>query len=1126
MKKIFPPPIIINLIMRSALLYLLVLFTALQANAYSKQALLQRPVTLRAENLEVRQILTQLEAQTKVKFIYSSRIIPADNKVTLTTTNQKLADVLGLLFSPMDISYKVAGQQIILSKAGVNKISSVSANEMAAVVDQALIDQTLTGKVTDEKGGGLPGVTVLLKGSTIGTTTDPEGNYSLTVPDAGGTLVFSFIGFLTKEITVRESGTYNVVLATDAKALEEVVVIGYGAVKRRDLTGSVYSVKADEILQTPTHNAVEAIQGRVPGADILRSSGTPGASSTVSIRGNRSITSRENLAERNGPLYVIDGYQGGSINDLNPNDIESIEVLKDASSTAIYGALGGNGVIIVTTKKGAAGKARVDYNGYYGFSDYSFPQSRIGDDYVRLRREAARTTGLWTSEADDAVIFDAAGEYAALQAGQWVDWVDEVKQNGMQQSHAVSVRGGTEKTRMFGSAGYFREEGMLRNNDFTRYNGRFNIDQTISKWAKAGILSQVTYSIQNNRRDPLSQALSISPLGMPYDENGVIQQFPLGDATTVSPLADERTSYISRDNNIRTNVMANAYLELAPLAGLTFRSNFGSNINFNRRGIYNDATSLAQSNTRLSVASSNTVFGRYFNWDNILTYTKAIADHSITLTGITSYIQSDQDELYASGNSQILSSQLYYGLDATSTSVTRTIRSPYTGWNNMAYAGRVNYSFKGKYLFTASGRYDGASRLSAGKKWDFFPSAAVGWNISDETFLQGFTPISNLKLRASYGVTGNYSVDVYGTQSLLTPGINMSFGDVPAPMYQFSGLVGNPNLGWEKSATTDIGLDFGFLNNRISGAVDWYNTKTSDILYARSLPISSGVSSVNENIAATQNKGIELSLTSQNFQGNDFRWSTTVTFTRNREKITELVNGTDIIVNEDNSLLLDRPISSFRTYTKLGIWQTDEADEAAKYKIGTYAFKPGDIKVADLNNDFIIDAKDLGYIGSTVPKWLGGLQNNFSYKAFDLNVFLFARYGQTIKAEFLGRYNSAGTGNGPAMLDYWTPENPTNDYPQPRRGTTLSTYAGYTGYQALSYVDGSYFKIRNLTLGYTLPAAIASRFLIANLRVYATGSNLLTVTKSRLLKDYDPERGGAESSPMSRQIIFGLNVGF
>ncbi len=981
--------------------------------------------------------------------------------------------------------------------------------------------KTVTGNIVDQNTHQpMAGVSVNVRGTDRSTLSAANGTFSISVPSTESVLVFSYVGYTPQEIRVGTLTNLSVNLVPGANKLDEVVVIGYGAVRRRDLTGAVSTIKAAEIVQTPTFNAVEAMQGRVSGVDITRSSGVAGAGANISVRGNRSINGS------NSPLFVIDGFQGGNISDLNPNDIESIEVLKDASSTAIYGAQGANGVIIVTTKKGTTGRTVLSYDAFYGVNGYtSFPQTRLGESYIQLRREAYRTAGQWNSPADDPALFPNAGEYAAVQAGQWVDWFDLLNQNGTQQSHTVSLRSGSEKTKSFLSLGYYKEEGMLRRNDFKRFNVRFNIDHNVFSWVKAGILSQVIYTDLNSRVDPLSVALSTVPLGTPYDSAGNIKVYPVaGNTNTLSPLTDERGPLVAKNNSLRTNVMANAYVELTPLRGLTVRSNLGTTLNFSRQGIFNAATALAQRNNPINVASGNSSFGRYFNWDNIVTYNRQLQDHSFTLTGIVSYIQSDGDNLSASGTRQLLASQGFDNLGATQQD--RNLGSSYTGWNNISYAGRLNYSYQGKYLLTLSQRADGASRLAPGNKWAYFPSAAVGWNISDENFLNNVDWLTNLKLRASWGKAGNYGIQVYGTQSGISAATNIGFGDIQGNMYQFNPLVGNPDLKWETSATTNIGVDFSFLQNRISGAAEWYNTITSDILLLRTLPRSTGVTNVYQNIGETQNTGVELSLNTRNIVQGDFKWNSTVTFTRNKEKITKLIQGQDIIIGstpETLSLLKGYPISSFYSYRKLGIWQTDKANEAAMLRFGNTPFKPGDIRVQDINGDSLIDTKDRTYLGSTVPDFVLGFQNNFTYKGFDLGIFLFWRYGQMMNAEFLGRYNPSGEGSGPANLDYWTPENPTNDFPRPVRGGQLINYPAY---QALNFIDGSYFKIKNVTLGYTFPKAISGRIAASNLRLYVTGNNLYTRAKSHLAKDYDPERGGAESSPLSRQIVFGLNVGF
>lgn len=471
--------------------------------------------------------------------------------------------------------------------------------------------RTVAGRITDQTTGQpLPGVNVSVKGGTTTVVTDATGNYSITVPSNQAVLLFSYVGYGTQEIPVGSNTTLSPTLSSSQRSMDEVVVIGYGTVRRRDLTGAVSSIKNEDIVRTPTFNAVEAVQGRLTGVDVTRASGAAGSGANIRIRGNRSISGS------NAPLVIIDGFQGGSISDLNPNDIETIDVLKDASSTAIYGAQGANGVIIVTTKKGTAGRTQVSYDGFYGVNGYtSFPRPRLRDDFVQLRREAFRTTGQWSSPADDAKLFPVADEWRAVQAGQWVDWFDLLNRNGQQQSHTVSVRSGSEKTKSLLSLGYFREEGMLRRNDFTRYNARFNVDHNLFPWLKTGLLSQVTYTNLNSRTDPLSATLSIVPLGVPYDSAGNINAYPLNNNQAIlSPLTDERGEAIAKDNTSRTNIMANVYVEVAPIKDLTFRSNFGTTLNFNRRGVFNERTSLAQRNNLVNFSSLNATFGRYFNW--------------------------------------------------------------------------------------------------------------------------------------------------------------------------------------------------------------------------------------------------------------------------------------------------------------------------------------------------------------------------------------------------------------------------------------------------------------------------------------------------------------------------------
>ncbi|UEG54153.1 TonB-dependent receptor [Mucilaginibacter daejeonensis] len=989
--------------------------------------------------------------------------------------------------------------------------------------------RALSGRVLDASNADpLIGAAVTIKGSTAGQITDVNGKFTVNVP-AGqdATLTIKYVGYAEQTVTfTANEQDVTVKLAAQQNALEDVVVVGFGTIKRRDLTGSVSSVKAADIVKTPTHNPFEAIQGRAAGVDITRSSGNAGAGVNIQLRGTRSIPNALNTARGvlpNAPLLVVDGVQnGGSINNINPNDIESIEVLQDASSTAIYGSQGANGVIIVTTKKGISGKAKISYSGYFGINGWTkFPQPRMGEDYLNLRRESFRNETTGVIPDDNTVFGGNPVEYAAIQAGQFVNWVDLATRNGRQQSHTVNVRGGNENTKAFFSLGYFKEEGQLVNNDYNRYNFRYNIDHKLNNWIKTGIVGQLAFSKTNARRDPLSVALTAVPLGTPYNADGSINTFPIaGNSATISPITDQRPG-ASVDQTTGNEINATAYVELSPIKGLTFRSNLGTVLGNSRRGQFNDPFSLSQNNVRYSAASITNSNSRYYNWDNVITYNREIKKHSFTVTALSSYIHSDSEENYAAGIRQVLSSQLFYNLNGTE-ATTRSTTSGYERFDLLAYAGRVNYSFDGKYLLQGTMRWDGASRLAPGHKWDSFPSVSAGWVISREEFMRDIKQLNNLKLRASYGVTGNSTIRPYDTQSLLTS-TNMGFGNVPAPAYTFGGYVVSPDLGWERSRTLDIGTDITAFNSRVTLGIDWYLTKTSDLLYPRALPQSSGQTLVYQNIASTQNEGINITLSTVNIQSKDFKWSTTATFSHNSEKITGLIDGRDIINTEENSLLIGSQVQSYYGYKKIGIWQT--ADGPITTTLNNVAFKPGDIKVQDMNGDGKIDVNnDRTVIGHQQPRWYGGLQNTFTYKGFDLNVFLMARYGQTVKGEFIGRYNPSGDTNGPANFDYWTINNPSNDFPRPGRGNLSNLYPNT--YTSLLYIDGSFLKIKNVSLGYTLPKSVTDRLKVATLRFYATGSNLFTYAKNPLLRDYDPERGGAESSPLSRQLVFGVNLDF
>jgi TonB-linked SusC/RagA family outer membrane protein len=966
-------------------------------------------------------------------------------------------------------------------------------------------NRIISGQVADATNGEtLIGVSVKVKGGTQGTSTDGKGKFSLSVSGPNSVLVVYYVGYVQREINVGNQTQLDIKLISDETALNEVVVIGYGTVKKRDLTGSVSSVRGEDIAKVPSANPLESIQGKVPGVDITRNSGAASSGVNINIRGTRSISAG------NGPLIIVDGVQYSSLQDLNPNDIASMDILKDASSTAIYGSRGANGVILITTKKGISGQATVSLNSYYGISKVArYPSVMNGQQYLDQRRQAWRTTGNWNSAADDAAIFNSA-EYGAIQNNQFLDYQDLLLHDGSQQDYQLGVRAGNEKTKAYFSLDYLNEKGLLVLDKSQRYTARLNLDQTIGKYFTTGMQAQFTHYEQSNRRDPLNQANKISPLGSIYDDQGKFIVYPLA-GTFVNPLADEQPDVYSNETIINRTLLS-AYMEFKPVTGLTARSNVGVNLNTDRTGTYADRQSIDRNGSvpKATYAANN---GHLIDIENFVTYTKDIKDHSITLTAINSVLYNRADSIAASGENQLLKSQLFYGLGNTQN---QAVITRFRMNNLVSFAGRLNYAYKGKYLLTATGRTDGSSKLAEGNKWAFFPSAAVAWRVSDEKFLKDNKVISDLKLKFSYGIAGSDNINPYSTQSSLSR-IAFGYDDAPAAGYTYSPGIGNINLTWEKTKTSDVGLEIGFFKNRLSATIDYYDSQTYDLLLRRSLPPSDGVTNVIQNVAKTRNKGLEIYISSKNIIATDFQWTTNLSFSRNKEKIVELAGGaqSDVL----NAWFVGSPIQSYYDYEKIGIWQTADVAEAAKY-----GQLPGDIRVRDLNNDGKIDAtNDRKIIGTNRPKWSGGIENTFTYKNWDLNVYFFARIGQTLYADFLRRYDPQGISNSSTIIDYWTPENPSNAYPRPNKNLS---FASMLYSSSLGYVDGSYIRLRNITLGYSIPKKILEKSFIQTVRFYATARNPFTYTKSDLLKEYDPERGGSENGPMTKLYTFGINATF
>lgn len=952
----------------------------------------------------------------------------------------------------------------------------------------------------------VPGVNIMEKGTTNGTTTDFDGNYSLQVSSQDAVLVVSYVGFATQEIEVDGRNQINVRLETDTRALDEVVVIGYGSTRKSDLTGSVSTVDEEELTAIPTTNVLESLQGKVSGLDLTRSSGQAGSGLQISIRGNRSLNAS------NGPLVVVDGIIYGSSLDVNPNDISSVEVLKDASATAIYGTLGANGVILITTKQGKAGETRISVNSYYAIQDLGgYANIMTGPEWVELRRESRRTVGEWNSPDDDENIFNPV-QLENFRNGIYTNWADEILGTGSIQNHQVSVSGGSDKTTYYFSMEYMQEEGLMKGDEFDRYSGRLSVDQQIVDNLKLSTNIQYALKDHDRRRDPLNQANKMSPLGSPYDEEGNLNTFPVGDSSTLNPLVDEVPGNYE-DNERNNRFFGNVSLDWSPWKNFNFTSRLGiDHINY-RRGLFSATNTIEVGADGLSIArAENGLFSRT-TWENFINYTYTTGDHEIQGLLGQSIWKTHQEDYLAEGRDLSSPTMLFNNLGAVQTQI-RT-DSSLEEVQMASFFGRLNYKYADKYLLTLLMRADGSSVLAPGNKWGYFPSAALGWVLTEEDFLglNESNTISNLKLRASYGISGNSAVSPYqtlGGLSRSTYAYDQGSSETPAFGY-YPSLIASPDLSWETTATTNIGLDFGFFRNRITGTLDVYEQMTEDLLMQRALPSSSGFSSAWDNIGKTRNRGLEVYLNTVNLDEHTtgLGWSSDITFTTNSEEIVELPEGDRDLAN---SWFVGSPINSFYDYEKIGIWQLDEIDQAA-----SYGQEPGDIKVRDQDGDGVITPEDRVVIGSTVPDYTLGFNNRFSFKGLELNVFVYAREGQTIISEAAGSYKIDALENGP-LVDYWTPENPTNAYPRPDAGTSRSSTQYYS---TLQYVDGSFWKIRDITLAYNFQEPILESLNISRLRVYATAKNYFVFSG---MDPYDPERGGNLSFPMTRSMVFGVNI--
>jgi TonB-linked SusC/RagA family outer membrane protein len=1015
----------------------------------------------------------------------------------------------------------------------------------------------ITGRVTGaDDGQALPGVSVKVTGTNTGVQTDNDGLYSLQLPSNAQTLTFSFIGYSPQTVTIGQGNRYDVKLTPNNKQLSEVVVIGYGTVLKRDATSAISSVSAKDIEDRPITGIDQALQGQAAGVLVTSSSGTPGGGVTVRVRGTSSINSGSQ------PLYVVDGtpinisnlaqlgfgnQQPNPLDDINPNDIESLEVLKDAAATAIYGSRGTNGVVIVTTKKGKAGATKIDVNYYTGVQNVTKKIPLLtGPQYIQeLQDEVTNRYG--------ALIGPNPGQFASLQTlltsglglqnvggvpssyptSNWEDLV--FRKNAPISDYNIAISGGNDKTKFNISGDYFNQQGTIKGSDYTRLSFRTNIDHNISDKFKVGTNFSFNYTKQdrinndNNINGVLSAAILESPAIPVYNSDGTY-------AKDVNSSVENPVAAYKEPLNLTTNgrLLSNVYGEYKILPNLTFRTNFAADYTSFGEQRFSPTTLNAGFASNGSGTQSQTELLNVLN-ENTLTYKKSIGKHNFTVLAGESYQKESSQVLVASGTG-------FPGNQITQLSASAIKTNAFsTGSSDIleSYFARVNYNFDEKYLFSASIRDDASSRFGANKRDGVFPSVSAGWRINQENFLKDVTWLSNLKLRGSYGITGNNNIGDFASRTLIGVGANYN---------GFPGLspsqLGTSNLTWESTAQTDVALDLGFFNDRLTLSVDYYNKISSNLLLFQPLVGSSGFTGYTNNIGKLQNKGWEFEVQSINVKSSSFSWTTNFNIAFNRNKVLALANGNAPFGSGFASWIqVGQPLGSFRGYQTAGIFQNqaeiNALNAAAQAKTGnptttyqTALTAPGDVKFVDLNGDGVVNSNDQKILGSAQPLFIGGLTNTFKYKSFDLNFFWQFSYGNLIYNDtnaFAEGQNSV-FGDFAAVLNHWTPTNTNTNIPRPVYGDPNQN--NRTSNRFLE--NGSYARLKNAALGYTLPKSTAQSIGMRSLRVYISAQNLFTITK---YSGFDPEVSTFDTTnispgtdfltaPQAKTILIGLNVGF
>ena len=1041
-------------------------------------------ISIDLKNATLTEFVLVVEAKSGYTFMYDNSL-SNDIRFSINELNQPIEILLNNAFEGKEIDYLIVGNQIVLKK----KLSIVTELPPSE-------NRKVRAIVVDEAGKPIQGATVCIKGTNRATITGLKGEFSLDC-DGDGIISVSHITYLALDIAANKVQNSKIILIEEDKKIDEIVVLGYGTSLKKNLTGAVSSMTSETIKnQTLLKDFIQALQGQIAGADITTDN-APGDGSAIHIRGYNSLNAS------NAPLIVVDDAPySGNFSDLNPNEIEKIDILKDASSTAIYGSRGSNGVVIITTKRGNdRGKLTVEYNGYYGVGKSSGNFNMMdGDTFLRYKTLSGSP-------------FDAIQEQV-ISKHNYTDW-QKVMFSGISQKtdHTLSINMSNVRSRSSVQLGYNKEQGIIENMTFERISGRFTGDLDLTKTVKLGYSASITHSLRENGDPSLwRNGTLLDPLTEVYDENAKMLFYNSGwnqNLLHSNPIFDTKRENVDSETK-RDRMLGNAYISWQFAENLTFKSSLTYDYTGTEEGGYYSSTSQSRSG-----ASSGAYFRKptenSVTFTNNLNYTKRFAKHDLKITLVHDMQNYNYDMVGASGY-DLPYSGLWYNVNESQLNLTTQANN--WEWAILSFMGRINYSFDNKYLFTFTGRADGSSKLADGHKWGFFPSAAFAWRISEESFLKSVSYLSNLKFRLGWGISGNTAINPYATYGKLgrfpynfgVTSDNQAIGYVPTE-------IDNPNLGWERTSEINIGLDFGLFNNRVNGSLDIYQKNTFDLLMKRNLPTTSGYTDVWQNVGETRNNGLELTLQTVIISSKDFNWTTNLTFNYNKNEIVKLFNGTQDIPS--NKWFIGQPIDVEWITKYVGVWQTNEAAQAA-----LYSRIPGQSKLLDANNDKIIDQAD-NFIYNRIPKFVGGFSSTIKYKNYDFSFYLYSRldYGSLVGIITMPDFGTANWNQ--INYNFWTPQNPTNAGPQPAE--TRDAYAQGSSY---AFRDLSFVRLKNVNFGYTLPDNLAKKIKSNSFRVFVVIDNPYVWTKSDYI-GIDPENCNSpvDSRPL-RTIALGLNAKF